>query len=100
MWIMYARASVPDMAYWPGRRWLAALDAVCWPTALVYVVLNVHQHMGAVRPVLVAVLLLSATQRLSTAILRNHRYRFTTWRWARWLAMLLVVGWVLKIVVG
>lgn len=30
MWVLFARADPPDAPYWPGRRWLAALDAVGW----------------------------------------------------------------------
>ena len=100
MWIIFARTPRPDAQYWPGRRWLAALDAAGWPAALAYAVLSVQQPMGVLKPMVVAVVLLAAMQRLSTALLRNHRYRFTTWRWARWLALLLVVGWCLKLVVS
>ena len=100
MWVMIARTPAPDAQYWPGRRWLAALDAAGWPVVLVYVVLSVQQPMGVMKPVLVAVLLFAAMQRVSTATLRNHRYRFTTWRWARWIAVLLVIGSCLKLVVS
>lgn len=100
MWIIFARTPRPDAQYWAGRRWLAALDAAGWPAVLAYVVLSVQQPMGVLKPMAVAVVLLAAMQRLSTALLRNHRYRFTTWRWARLLAALLVVGWCLKLMVS
>ena len=44
-----------------------------------------------------AVLVLWGLSRLHTAVWLNHRYRFTTWRVSGILAVLVVVGLVLKI---
>ena len=47
-------------------------------------------------PVLTAVALLYGLGRLHRALWENHRYRFTTWRWGRMAAVLLLVGVVVK----
>jgi hypothetical protein len=31
MWMLLVRSPPPDAPYWPGRRWLSAIDAVAWP---------------------------------------------------------------------
>lgn len=31
MWLLFTRAPPQDAPYWPGRRCLAAVDAVVWP---------------------------------------------------------------------
>ena len=38
MWILFARAPHPDAAYWPGRRWLALMDGLAWPTLVLWVI--------------------------------------------------------------
>jgi hypothetical protein len=43
-----------------------------------------------------ALLVVSGVRRVFTALLVNHRYRFTTWRWGRFLARMLAVGGLLK----
>jgi hypothetical protein len=40
---------------------------------------------------------LFALARVQRATWMNHRYWFTTWRWARIAAGLLLMGWVLKL---
>jgi hypothetical protein len=45
----------------------------------------------------VVVALLCSLSRLHRALWVNHRYRFTTWRWGRALAALLLVGAVMKL---
>lgn len=52
---------------------------------------------GAVGMVLMACAFAAGASRLHCAIAVNHRYRFTTWRWGRVLAGLLLFGWLLKL---
>jgi len=47
--------------------------------------------------VLTACAIAAGVVRLHRAIAVNHRYRFTTWRWGRVLAGLLLFGWLLKL---
>lgn len=96
MWMVFARAPVPDAAYWSGRRWLAALDSVAWPAIVAGLILRLPIDTGLVGRFGVAVCALNALLRLHTALWMNHRYRFTTSRVARVLLVLLVVGLALK----
>lgn len=96
MWIFFARTPRPDAPYWPGRRWLAALDAVAWPAAWVLVVVRAPMSMGIVGMLGIACAALSAVFRLRCALLSNGRYRFTTWRWGRVLTVLMLVGLAMK----
>ena len=98
MWYVIARRPLPDAAYWPGRRWLAAIDAVAWPCLIGALAAHAPRPVGIVGPVVVALAVVVAIGRLSRAVLRNERYRFTTWRWGRVIAMLLMLGIVLKLV--
>ncbi len=95
MWLLFARAPPPDAPYWPGRRLLAAVDAVAWP-GVTWVVLNQVERGGLLPAFAMALLVVSAVRRLVTALLANHRYRFTTWRWAPVLLWVLAVGALLK----
>jgi hypothetical protein len=97
MWLAIARQPVPDAPYWPGRRWLAAADAVAWP--LIVAVLTTHAPLrtGIVGPLVIAVAALAGANRLHRALWANHRYSFTAWRWGKVAAALLVVGGVLKL---
>lgn len=97
MWLLYARAPAPDAPYWPGRRWLAAVDAVAWPFAWVIVFSHAPKPSGLVGPFVMAVALLCALGWLHRALWENHRYRFTTWRWGRIAAALVVFGLVMKL---
>ena len=97
MWLLVARAPPPDVPYWPGRRWLAAVDAAGWPLFWVVLVNHAPKPVGLVGPFVVAVALLCALVRLHRALWVNHRYRFTTWRWGRLAAALLFIGLVLKL---
>lgn len=96
MWLLYARAPPPDSPYWPGRRWLAALDAVVWPALWMLAMSQMAAPGGLVVAVTTALAALSALRRLHTAVWVNHRYRFTTWRWGRVLVWWLLFGVVLK----
>jgi hypothetical protein len=97
MWILFARAPSPDAPYWPGRRWLAGIDAVAWP-GVAWCTLNQMSGSGGIVVALVmALLVVSATHRLFTALLANHRYRFTTWRWGRLLTWIAAIGILLRV---
>ena len=97
MWLLIAREPVPDVAYWPGRRVLAAVDAVAWPLFWVLLFSHAPQPVGLVGAFAVAVALLCALGRLYRALWANPRYRFTTWRWGKMVAALLLMGTVLKL---
>ena len=97
MWLVVAREPKPDVPYWPGRRLLAAVDAVAWPLLWVMVFNHAPKPVGLVGPFVAAVALLCALGRLHRALWVNHRYRFTTWRWGRIAATLLLMGVVLKL---
>jgi len=97
MWIVFARAPTPDAAYWPGRRWLGAIDAIAWPLAAIVLLAQVSGGTGILLPASGAVLALVAISRVDTALRLNHRYRFTTWRWSRVALLLLLVGAMIKL---
>jgi len=99
MWVLIARAPPPDMHVWPGRRLLAAIDAVAWPLGWIAFVMLAPARTGVVGPVVVALCLAAAVLRLHRAVGLNHRYRFTTWRWGRWVLLLLLVGYALKLAI-
>lgn len=92
MWLVFARAPLPDAPYWPGRRLLALVDAVAWPGAWIALALHFPQPAGIAAPVVVALAVLSAIARAHRAASQNHRYHFTTLRWGRVAAGLLLVG--------
>ena len=96
MWIMFARTPPPDASYWPGREWLAALDAIAWPGLGLWALAHAPFATGLVMPVVGVMVFLVALLRLRTAFLSNQRYRFTTWRLGRVLIVLLLVGLALK----
>ena len=97
MWILFTRVPRPDAPYWPGRRWLAALDAVAWPAAWALTVVRAPMSTGIVGILGIACAGLFALSRLRRALFRNEGYRFTTWRWGRVLAALMLVGLVMKL---
>lgn len=97
MWLLVAREPPPDAPYWPGRRLLAAVDAAVWPLLWVMVFSQAPKPVGLVGPFVATVALLFALGRLHRALWINHRYRFTTWRWVRIAAALLLVGMVMKL---
>jgi hypothetical protein len=96
MWILFARAPLPDAPYWPGRRWLAGVDAVAWPGAAWCWLGQFAESGGLVLALVTALVAVLAVQRLFTALLVNHRYHFTTWRWGRRVLWLLAVGLFLR----
>ena len=92
MWFVFARAPLPNATYWPGRRLLALADALVWPASWIALAVQLLQPAGIVGPMVVAVALLSAIGRGHRAVWQNHRYHFTTWRWAQILICLLLIG--------
>ena len=97
MWLLLARTPLPDVPYWPGRRLLAAIDALVWPAVWIALVLQLPTPAGIVGPMVIALATLSALGRLHRALWVNHRYHFTTWRCGRMVAGLLLIGLVLKV---
>ena len=97
MWLLFARAPPPDAPYWPGRRWLAVLDALAWPAAWVAAIGHAPFNTGLAGKVFVALATFSVARRLHRAVWSNHRYRFTSWSWARVLGALLLLSWALKL---
>ncbi len=100
MWFVVAREPLPDMNYWPGRRWLAAADAVAWPALLALAVGQVRVPTGLVGPVVIVLAVLFALARLHRAVWVNHHYRFTTWRWAKVAAVIVLAGYLLKLLMA
>ena len=100
MWLLVAREPRPDAPYWAGRRLLAAVDAAVWPLMWVLVFRHAPAPMGLVGPFVVALAVLCALGRLHRAVWVNHRYRFTTWRWGRAVAALLLMGVVMKVILS
>ena len=97
MWLLIARQPAPDAPYWPCRRVLAAVDAAAWPLFWVLLFSHAPMPVGLVGPFVAAIALLCALARLHRALWVNHRYRFTTWRWGRVVAALLLIGAVMKL---
>lgn len=97
MLLVVARKPPPPVTVWTGRRWFAAIDALLWPAILIAGVWIAPFASGAVGLVLVAAALWFAAKRLLGALFANEHYRFTTWRWGRFTACLLMVGALLKI---
>jgi hypothetical protein len=97
MWLLVAREPLPDASYWPGRCLLAAVDAVVWPLLWVLTFSEVSAPLGLVGPFVCTVAFLCGLGRLHQALWLNHRYRFTTWRWGRIAAALVLVGLVMKV---
>jgi hypothetical protein len=100
MWLLVAREPRANAPYWTGRRWLAAVDAVVWPLFWVILASQIDAAVGIVGPMVVAVALLISAERIHRAVWVNHRYWFTTWRWARFVGALVVIGMVLKLMVS
>lgn len=97
MYFIIEREPRPDAPYWSGRRLLAAIDAVVWPFAWVWLVRAIPAPVGVVGPVVTALAVLCAVLRLQRAVLHNQRYWFTTWRWAKVVATVWLVGIVMKL---
>lgn len=98
MWLLVIREPRADAPGWPGRRLLAAVDAIVWPMVWVLIVRHAPASVGLVGPSILAVVALIALGRLRRALWVNHRYWFTTWRWGKVFVAIFVVGGVLKLV--
>lgn len=99
MWVIFARAPLPDVTVWPGRRVLALIDAVVWPAVLAALVLSLPVSTGLAGVVALALCVVAALTRMHRAVAFNHRYHFTTWRWGGRLVFVLAVGYALKLAV-
>ena len=97
MWLLIARAPLPDAPQWQGRRILALLDAVFWPSFVAFNVSSLSNVLGLVGQVALAACAFVGARRAARAIWRNERYRFTTVRVAKLLAVLLAFGALLKV---
>jgi hypothetical protein len=97
MWLLVAREPRPDAPEWPGRRLLAAVDAVAWPLMWVVLIQQVPGPAGLVGPFVTALAVLLGLGRLHRALWVNHRYWFTTWRWGKVLGAMLLIGAVMKL---
>ena len=97
MWVVMTRAPRADAPQWAGRAVLAAIDAVAWPLFWVVLLRHAPTPTGVIGPVVDGVALLCALARLQRAIWMNHRYWFTTWRWTKVAASMLLMGFVLKL---
>lgn len=98
MWLLYARAPLPDAPYWPGRRPLALLDALGWPGLIAAMVSSLSMQTGIVGSLTLALCVLFGVRRCVRALWHNERYQFTTWRCGLTLAVLLAVGAALKLI--
>jgi hypothetical protein len=97
MWLLVAREPRPDAPYWPGRRLLAAVDAIAWPVLWVLLIRHAPQPVGLLGPFVTTLAVLAGMGRLHCALWVNHRYWFTTWRWVKVLAAMLLIGALLKV---
>jgi hypothetical protein len=76
---------------------LAAVDAIAWPLMWVLLMRQVPQPVGLIGPFVTALAVLLGLGRLHRALWVNHRYWFTTWRWGKVAAAMLLIGAVLKV---
>jgi hypothetical protein len=97
VWLLISREARPDFGYWPGRRVLAGLDAVAWPTAAVVVGGVSPLNPGVFGAVLMVFAATIGARRLYRALWVNQRYQFTTWVWGKRLVVLLSTGLLLKL---
>ena len=97
MWLLVAREPRPDAPEWPGRRLLAAVDAVAWPLMWVLLMRHAPQPVGLIGPFVTALAVLLGLGRLHRALWVNHRYWFTTWWLGKVAAAMLLIGAVLKL---
>ena len=100
MWFVLARRTRPDRHYWRGRRTLAALDALGWPLVWIAAALQLPRNGGVIGAVVVVCAVIAAQNRLQLAIRTNHHYAFTTWRWAKAVAILLLGAVIAKTMLG
>ena len=97
MWMLFVRTPLPDRPYWRGRCSLAAVDALAWPGLWLVAIRSAPADLGLVGAFACACVIVAAAQRLWIAVWQNHRYHFTTWRWGKAVAWLLLFGMILKL---
>ena len=97
MWLLYARAPVPDAPHWPGRRLLSVADALVWPGLIAAMVSSSSLQTGVVGSMTLALCVLFGVRRCVRALWHNERYRFTTWRCGLPASALIAVGAALKL---
>ncbi|HAX21074.1 MAG TPA: hypothetical protein DCY64_12425 [Hydrogenophaga sp.] len=97
MWLLVAREPRANAPHWAGRRWLAVIDAVVWPLFGLFLLSRIDAPVGIIGPMVYAIALLISAERIHRAVWVNHRYWFTTWLWGRVVAVLLVIGLMLKL---
>lgn len=100
MWVFFARSPPPDRPYWPGRRSLAAVDAVVWPGLCVAVLQSLPAAGGLVGALGSTLAVVAALRRLHTAVAMNHRYRFTAVRVTKTVVWTALVGWSLVLLLA
>lgn len=81
-----------------GRRVLAFVDAVAWPTAWATSVLGLSVSSGLASLFAVALCAVSALTLAHRAIAHNHHH-FSTWRWGHRLVFVLAIGYALELAV-
>jgi hypothetical protein len=84
----FCRERRADAPYWPGRRALAALDALAWPLLCALVAMRSGARASVLAWVLAASCVWVAARRLRRAVRENHRYRFLSWWMMRSLLLL------------
>lgn len=84
---------------WTGRRALAFVDAVVWPAGLAALIFGAPFPGGVVGMSALAFCAVAVFRRGYRAVIENHRYHFTTWRWGRRLAFVVAFGYALKLTV-
>lgn len=99
MWILLWREPRSDAQVWPGRRVLAVIDALVWPLLWVVLARHLPEPAGVVQPLVIALAVLCAVGRVNRALWSNERYWFTTWRWARMLVGLMLIGVVMRLAI-
>ncbi|WP_046113440.1 hypothetical protein [Aquincola tertiaricarbonis] len=92
MWLLLTREPRPDARDWPGRRLLAAVDAVALPFVWVVLLRQLSQPVELVEPFVASLAILIGFGRLRRAVWMNHRYWFTTWRWGKVAAAMVLAG--------
>ena len=97
MFVVLYRNPKPDAEQWPGRRSLAAIDAVLWPALWIMAVAAFRDRTGILAPMAIALLVLFAAARLTRALWRNERYWFSTRRWGKFAVVLAAIGFALQL---
>lgn len=100
MFVFLTRIPKPAAAYWPGRRWLAALDAIGWPALCFVGIWIASAETQSAVLAFAAVLVCVGMARLWRAVFHNETYWFITWRLLKILGGLAIIGLILKVTMG